>query len=174
MTPLQTLSRWKAAVPAVGAVLAALSGLEALSVGRERPTLALINESPSLARGLYVRTGEKLSPGAIVAVPQTEAARPYLERLGMPADLLLLKRVVALGGERVCAADEGVMAPGRRAPRLERDRRGMDLPAWRECRALEPDELFLLGDTPGSFDSRYFGPVRRSDVVGVYREVLTW
>ena len=52
--------------------------------------------------------------------------------------------------------------------------RGAALPAWRECRILAPDEVFLLGDTPGSFDSRYFGPVRRSDVVGVYREVLTW
>jgi type IV secretory pathway protease TraF len=73
-----------------------------------------------------------------------------------------------------CVAGDGVQTPGRWAARLERDRRGAILPAWRECRVLEPDELFLLGDTPGSYDSRYFGPVRRSEVVGVYREVLTW
>lgn len=26
----------------------------------------------------------------------------------------------------------------------------------------------------GSFDSRYFGPIRRDDVEGVFRESLTW
>lgn len=153
---------------AVGVIVAALA------VGGDGPAMALINESSSLARGLYVRTGERVSPGAVVAVAQSEAARPYLEWLSMPADLLLLKRVAAIGGGRVCVAGDGVQTPGRWAARLERDRRGAILPAWRECRVLEPDELFLLGDTPGSYDSRYFGPVRRSEVVGVYREVLTW
>lgn len=171
MTRLLSLSRWKATVPAVGAVLAAMS---AMSAGGERPALALINESPSLARGVYLRTGEGVSPGAVVAAPQPGVARPYLARLGMPGKVLLLKRVAAVGGDRVCDEGGAVFTPGRQAPRLERDRRGAVLPAWRECRLLASDEIFLLGDTPGSFDSRYFGPVRRSDVVGVYREVLTW
>lgn len=160
--------RRETTVTALGLVMAALA------VGGDGPDMALINESSSLARGLYVRTGDRVSPGAVVAVPQSEAARPYLERLSMPADLPLLKRVAAMGGDRVCAVGDLVQTPGRWAARLERDRRGAILPAWRECRVLEPDELFLLGDTLGSFDSRYFGPVRRSEVVGVYREVLTW
>lgn len=160
--------RWRATVHAVGAVLAAMV------FGADQPTLALINESPSLARGLYLRAGMVIGPGAVVAIPQPVAARPYLARLGMPPDVLLLKRVAAVGGDQVCAVDGAVQTPGRRESSLERDRRGAILPAWRACRVLGPDEVFLLGDTPGSFDSRYFGPVRRSDVVGVYREVLTW
>lgn len=164
----QRTGRWRTTAMAVGVVLAAVT------VGDERPALALINESPSLARGLYLRMGVTIAPGAVVAVPQPAAARPYLERLGMPHDVLLLKRVAAIGGDGVCAVDGAVMTRGRRARALSRDRRGADLPAWCECRVLAPDEVFLLGDTPGSFDSRYFGPVRRSDVAGVYREVLTW
>jgi type IV secretory pathway protease TraF len=36
------------------------------------------------------------------------------------------------------------------------------------CRRLEPGELFLLSVTnPASFDSRYFGPVSASAVIGV-------
>jgi type IV secretory pathway protease TraF len=140
----------------------------------ERPALALINESPSLPRGLYLRAGMSIEPGAVVAVPQPWTVRPYLERMGMPGDVLLLKRVAAIGGDRVCAADGGVQTPGRRTRALDRDRRGAVLPVWRGCRLMAADEVFLLGDTTGSFDSRYFGPVRRSDVVGVYREVLTW
>lgn len=160
--------RRETTVTAIGLVVAALA------VGGDGPDMALINESSSLPRGLYVRTGERVSPGAVVAVAQPGSVCPYLAGLGMPGDVLLLKRVAAVEGDRVCAGDGTVQVPGREASRLERDRRGKVLPAWRECRVLEPDELFLLGDTPGSFDSRYFGPVRRSEVVGVYREVLTW
>lgn len=164
----QRTGRWAATLSAVGVILAALTA------GGERSALALINESPSLPRGLYLRTGVTIAPGAVVAVLQPWEVRPYLARLGMPGDVLLLKRVAAVGGDRVCAADGAIRTPGRRTTALERDGRGAVLPAWRECRVLEPDEVFLLGDTSGSFDSRYFGPVRRSDVAGVYREVLTW
>lgn len=160
--------RWRTTISAVGVFLAAVA------IGGERPASALINESPSLPRGLYLRAGIAITPGAIVAVPQPAAARPYLERMGMPRDVLLLKRVAALGGEGVCAVDGMVVAPRRRARTADRDRRGAVLPTWRQCRVLAADEVFLLGDTPGSFDSRYFGPVRRSDVVGVYREIVTW
>ncbi|MFW2345454.1 MAG: S26 family signal peptidase [Brevundimonas mediterranea] len=48
------------------------------------------------------------------------------------------------------------------------------MPQWSDCRRLAADEVFLVGDTAGSFDSRYFGPVRTAEVIGVYREVLTW
>ena len=164
----QRTGRWTATVSAVGVFLTAVA------IGGERPAPALINESPSLPRGLYLRACLPIEPGAVVAVPQPAAVRLYLERLGMPRDVLLLKRVSAVGGDYVCAVDGMVVTPGRRARTLGRDRQGAVLPAWRECRFLARDEVFLLGDTPGSFDSRYFGPVRRSDVAGVYREVLTW
>lgn len=160
--------RWTATLSAVGVIMTAMAD------SGERPALALINESPSLPRGFYLRTGAAIAPGSIVAVPQPWAARPYLARLGMPGGVLLLKRVAAVGGDRVCAVDGVIRTPGRQATALERDRRGSVLPVWRACRVLAAEEVFLLGDTPGSFDSRYFGPVRRSDVVGVYREVLTW
>jgi type IV secretory pathway protease TraF len=35
-------------------------------------------------------------------------------------------------------------------------------------------EFFLLQPHPLSFDSRYFGPVLRCDVVGVARPLWTW
>jgi type IV secretory pathway protease TraF len=148
--------------------------LAATLVGTEGSAPALINESPSLPRGLYLRIGAAIEPGAVVAVPQPAVVRPYFERLGVPSDVALLKRVAAVGGEPVCAEGGAVRTLDRRAIALERDRQGVVLPAWRECRVLASDEVFLLGDTPGSFDSRYFGPVRRSDIAGVYREVLRW
>lgn len=163
----QIIRRW--APPIAGLAFAAVVG-----IGFDGPAFALVNESPSLPRGLYLRTGATVERGAVVAIAQPAAARAYLMRLGMPGDVLLLKRVAAVGGDRVCAGFGSVRTPGRQVRTLDRDRRGAALPAWRECRLLAPDELFLLGDTPGSFDSRYFGPVRRGEAKGVYQEVLTW
>nr|WP_313040207.1 S26 family signal peptidase [Brevundimonas diminuta] len=135
---------------------------------------ALINETLSLPRGLYLRTQAPIERGSVVALAQPATARAYLTRLGMPDDILLLKRVAAVEGDAVCDEGGTVRTPGRQVVRLDRDRRGAVLPAWSECRLLERDELFLLGDTPESFDSRYFGPVRKGEAKGVYQEVLTW
>ena len=50
---------------------------------------------------------------------------------------------------------------------LPADRLGRPLPSWPQCRQLRPGELFLLSATnPASFDSRYFGPVSASAVIG--------
>ncbi|MBF2945603.1 S26 family signal peptidase, partial [Pseudomonas aeruginosa] len=55
---------------------------------------------------------------------------------------------------------------------LPADRLGRALPALPLCRRLEPGELFLLSVTnPASFDSRYFGPVSASTVIGVAHPV---
>ena len=68
------------------------------------PALAIVNESPSLPRGLYLRN-DAASPerGAVVTVPQPPSVRAYLARLGMPADVRLIKRVAATAGDAVCS-----------------------------------------------------------------------
>lgn len=168
-TPLDTGNRW--AVLGVAVFMTTCVGLILDHV----PALALVNESPSLPKGVYVReAGRAPNRGTIVAVPQPETIRPYLSGLGMPTEVLLIKRVAAVGGDVVCRHGEAVTTPDRTVRALARDRRGLALPTWAGCRRLASDELFLLGDTASSFDSRYFGPVRRDQVEGVYREGLTW
>jgi conjugative transfer signal peptidase TraF len=168
-SPLDNGNRW-----AVLGVTVFFLGLGAL-IAHRTPALALVNESPSVPRGVYLRQPDGAPErGAMVALPQPPLARRYLGTLGMPEDVLLIKRVVAVGGDPVCRQGQAVRTPGRVVPVLERDGRGAALPAWTGCRRLAPDELFLLGDTPGSFDSRYFGPVRTRDLEGVFRETLTW
>lgn len=150
-------------------VIAGLAGATARA-----PALALVNESPSLPVGLYIRTGKKVVRGTVVALPQPAAARSYLSALGMPGDVLLIKRVAAMGGDRVCAAQGEIVTPAGRFPVLEHDRSGRSLSGWRGCGVLAPDQVFVVGNTAASFDSRYFGPVKRSATTGVYREILTW
>lgn len=143
------------------------------------PAPVLINESPSLPRGLWLRDApitpdRPLRRGDVVAVPQPPEVRPVLAALGVPADLPLLKRVAAVGGDRVCADGRGLVAPFRTVRVTQRDGLGRPLPTWTGCRALGPDEVLLLGDTAASFDGRHFGPVPKDRLLGRYRELLTW
>lgn len=167
MTRASRLIQWTVA-PVAGLLL-----LGAASA--HTPTLALVNESPSLPAGLYVRLPSALPErGAVVAVHQPDIVRPYLARRGMPSSVRLIKRVAATGGDLVCSDGRWLIVPFRTEPVRSEGRAGERLPVWRGCRRLAPDERLLLGDTPTSLDSRYFGPVKLGEIDGVYREALTW
>lgn len=168
-SPLDSGNRWCV----LGVTVFALSCLAAIAA--RSPALALVNESPSLPKGLYLREpGATVGRGDTVAIPQPPTVQAYLAKLGMPKDVVLIKRVAALPGDRVCRQENSVVVGNRTASVQDHDRQGAVLPAWRGCRRLLASEIFLLGDTAGSFDSRYFGPVNVNAVTGVYREVLTW
>ena len=168
-------------------VLAALSacGLAALAwASFVHPLPRLIyNPSDSVAVGWYRidpldhRTASlprPLSVGSIVLVPlPAEAAALAAQRGYLPTRVPLLKRVGAVAPQHVCIVDALVWIDGVPvAAALAADRLGRPLPSWPQCRWLRPGELFLLSVTnPASFDSRYFGPVSASAVIGVAHPV---
>lgn len=154
----------------------AVAGLGALGLATARaPKLVVLNESSSLPRGLYVRALSQVAVrGAVVAVAQPGNARAYLAGLRMPLDVPLLKRVAATAGDTACAKAGHVDLPHGSLQVHDRDRLGAVLPVWRGCRHLAAGEVFVVGDTPNSFDSRYFGPVPHDGVEGVFRGLVTW
>lgn len=158
----------------VGVALTALSAALAL-VLVETPQVGappiLLNTSSSLPRGIYLRASRPPELGSVVAVAAPIRAQGYLATLGAPADALLLKRVAATGGHHVCSHGRRLTVGPRQVDVLVHDRRGAVLPRWRQCRSLAADEVLLLGDSPMSFDGRYFGPVRLTDLKGVYRKL---
>ena len=97
------------------------------------------------------------------------AARRYL-----PANVPLVKHVGAIEGDWVCAAGERIFVNGRLAARRrDRDRARRLMPWWDGCHGLRRGELLLLGSAgPSSFDGRYFGITRPSQLVGEAR--LIW
>lgn len=157
------------------ALLPAAALISILLAATVRPALLLVNESRSLPRGLYLRDlGAEPDRGAIVTVDQPDGVRSYFARLGMPAEVRLIKRVAAVGGDFVCSDGRELRTLDRVVAVRRQDRAGVALPVWRGCRLLRADERLLLGDTPNSLDSRYFGPVPLARIAGVYREALTW
>lgn len=98
---------------------------------------------------------------------------PSLRSDYLPMRMPLLKRVGAVAPQHVCIVAGQVSIDGvPAAAALPADRLGRPLPSLQLCRRLEPGELFLLSVTnPASFDSRYFGPVSASAVIGVAHPV---
>jgi conjugative transfer signal peptidase TraF len=139
--------------------------------------LAIINETPSMQKGLYVRNGngKDLKRGEIVAMPMPTSARDYLvDTLGYPADTYLIKRVAALPGDIVCRQADTLSVAGKTLQAKAHDTRGNVLPNWQGCHQLSNEQIFIHGDHLGSFDSRYFGPVSQHALSGTYRQVLSW
>lgn len=115
-----------------------------------------------------------LSVGSIVLTRlPADAAALAAQRGYLPAHVPLLKRVGAVAPQHVCIVAGQVRIDGVPvAAALPADRLGHPLPSWQHCRPLADGELFLLSVTnPASFDSRYFGPVSASAVIGVARPV---
>lgn len=77
-------------------------------------------------------------------------------------------------GRKVFMLQYRTNAGERRKPALGLygDRMGRPLPSWTQCRALVEGEMFLLSATnPASFDSRYFGPIAASTVMGIAQPI---
>ncbi|CAB3731521.1 hypothetical protein LMG1866_04677 [Achromobacter ruhlandii] len=141
------------------------------------------NPSDSVAVGWYridpldPRTASlprPLSVDSIVLVPLPATAATLAAQRGyLPTRVPLLKRVGAVAPQHVCIVAGQVRIDGvPSAAALPADRMGRALPSWPQCRQLRPGELFLLSVTnPASFDSRYFGPVSASTVIGVAHPV---
>lgn len=136
---------------------------------RVEPVL-IFNSSPSVPTGFYLRTDTPPAPGVFVTVRAAAVAPAYARarRFADPNDRFI-KRVAAAGGVSVCARGDIVTIGSTHSlTRLSRDSMGRVLPRWTGCRALAADEVFLLGDTADSFDSRYWGPASTSAIDGVW------
>ena len=136
------------------------------------------NTSQSAPIGWYAVVPQRDVPVgafALASLP-TGAATLADERGYLPKNVPILKRVVAGNGQSICTQDDQIDVDGVTVARsLSRDSEGRSLAAWTGCRRLSADELFLLNSqSAASFDSRYFGPISRSNVIGRAIPLWTW
>ena len=152
------------------AILVAIGACATLAAAQGQPLL-VYNPSNSVPAGFYLHVDREPERGDFVTVlaadvaPAYAALRDYVD----PTDSFL-KRIAAVGGQRVCAEGSTVTIDAAiTVARAQRDSEGRPLPLWNGCRILAAGEVFLLGDTEDSFDGRYWGPTSADMVAGVWR-----
>ncbi len=135
--------------------------------------VALYNGTPSMPVGVYLRTSASITPGAIVTVRATDVAPEYAAaRSFTKPGNRFLKRIAAATGDVVCAYGPNVWINGEALPERQRqDGSGRTLPRWSGCLTLSHGQVLLLGETPDSFDGRYWGPTPVSKIEGVWRRL---
>lgn len=136
------------------------------------------NPSNSVPRGWYrIGSPDSLQVGGIVLVQLPADVAACAARRGyLPTGVPLLKRIGAVAPQLVCVGEgamriDGVLV----AAVLAQDGAHRPMQSWARCRALANGELFLFSNVhPASFDSRYFGPVDASAVIGRAYPLWIW
>jgi type IV secretory pathway protease TraF len=127
-----------------------------------------LEHSASVPIGLYRLGPRRPSMGDLAVIRLPEAVGRLAATRGcLRAGALLIKPVVAGAGDLVCR-DGPVVAINRRtvAHAKPTDAAARPLPAWSGCIRLAHTQVFVLSADPDSFDSRYFGPLDRTHVLG--------
>jgi conjugative transfer signal peptidase TraF len=143
-----------------------------------------LNDSPSMPTGLYVRTSSLSSASLVVFCPAEPFARLSVDRgyrsRGNCTDGAepLAKPIAARTGDVVELSAKGMAVNGRLLPNttpLSTDTAGRPLPHWPFGKyVVAPGTLWVASSyNPRSFDSRYFGPVKASQVREHVRPLLT-
>jgi len=144
-----------------------------------------VNLTPSEPLGVWriVKPDRPILVGDLVFIcpPNTDAmrearARGYL-RFGLCASRVapLIKTVVATSGQVIEIHDD-VRIDGRPLPhsRVVRvDGQGRKMVRY-DGGVVPPGAVFLHSEFPGSFDSRYFGPLPMGGILGLAQEVWTY
>jgi conjugative transfer signal peptidase TraF len=128
------------------------------------------NVSASAVIGLYfVSSKSGLDRGDMAALWLPPRHRKLAaQRRYLPQNIAAIKRVVAVEGNSVCALGSRISVNGQWiADRHRIDGKGRPMPWWQNCKRLGKDELFLLNEeAANSFDGRYTGISKTSDVIG--------
>jgi conjugative transfer signal peptidase TraF len=128
------------------------------------------NVSASAVIGLYfVSSKSGLDRGDMAALWLPPRHRKLAaQRRYLPQNIAAIKRVVAVEGDSVCALGTRISVNGKWiADRHRIDGKGRLMPWWQNCKRLSKDELFLLNEeAANSFDGRYIGISKTSDVIG--------
>ncbi len=146
-----------------------------------------INTTASFPLGLWriealpreVHLGDTLFICPPADAPAIKLAR---ERLYLPTGLCeggiapLIKSVVALPGQTIAIEGDQVAIDGKRLAHSSiqaTDGQGRALTAYTGG-VVPAGALFVHSDYVASFDSRYFGPIPASGILGLAREVFTF
>ncbi|ASQ90959.1 conjugative transfer signal peptidase TraF [Prosthecochloris sp. GSB1] len=137
--------------------------------------LIIYNATDSLPHGIYrVIKQQTYERGDLIVFPVPERVRSLvIERGWLKPDSYLIKPVAAINGDNVWITCGQVFVNGMSFGVIKKqDRKGLPLPSLVINDTLSAGEIAVLQRSDDSFDSRYFGPIDESQIIG--RAVTIW
>ena len=144
----------------------------------------IINITPSMKLGFYRKTNGEIRHGDIIAFCLPEPtktlglSRLYIEK-GRACDGSdpLIKEVIAIPGDRVVLQDEFVEVNDQRFPyrTIYNDSEGRALSVYPRGEYPNTEGYWLIGThAHHSWDSRYWGAVKKDQILSKLRPLWTW
>ena len=165
----------------MGVGLAALCAPAVMPMSAHGRVWVVYNPTDSVPRGWYrvgrIDGASSLQVGSIVLAQLPASVAAFAGQRGyLPNGVPILKRIGVMAPQSVCVREQVVRVDGAAVAAVRtHDGARRPLQAWPQCRTLATGELFLLSNTnPASFDSRYFGPIAASAVLGIAWPMWTW
>ena len=137
----------------------------------------MINPTDSIETGIYRNALiSNFSKGNYVSYKPEAKFQKYigtnynLKKRGK--EITVLKKIAASEGDVVEIKNYDIYINGEKSGRVIK-LKGLteNLPNMRKT--LSKDEYFLIGETPDSFDSRYFGTVKKKDIISEIKLVAS-
>jgi signal peptidase I len=131
-----------------------------------------------MPRGVYwLDASEEIARGDIIVFEAPADARTLISERHWwkfsGVGYVFMKPVVAREGDRVCASSRGLFINGVFFGHVARfDSAGLPLPLRETDTVLSQQEYFTASRYEHSFDSRYFGLIRREAIKGVARRII--
>jgi len=137
----------------------------------------LLQVTPSMPRGVYwLEIPGEIATGDIIVFDAPAGARKLIAERGwwrLSVGYVLMKPIVARRADRVSVSSRGLFINGVFFGQVERfDSAGMPLPLRQIDTVLSGQEYFTASPYEHSFDSRYFGVIRRDAIKGVARRIM--
>ena len=141
-------------------------------VGKTKECLILCNDTPSVPIGYYLSlpSSSQIEKGSLYTIVIAESYMQTIKKLGYHANSgTLLKRAVGVAGDTVHITESGVLINNRLINNSKSQATAKNvalnpLPVGYK-HTLTGGQVWLMGDTSNSYDSRYFGAINEAQVL---------
>jgi len=115
------------------------------------------------------RHNKQVERGALVAFRTDDRMTPWYSQ-----GTIFIKQVAALSGDRVDVDEQGMHVNGQTVTDtlLLTDTLNKPVEAFTRSEVVQSGHYWVLGTSPDSFDSRYWGPIQRDQVIGMATAVF--